>query len=228
MFVKCVLCTQFRAFYYDSIMIRKFSPSRSTQTIFIQLFYLFYNLKLTGSIRLQGVSDLIHNFEAMDPEVLNLLTFSNKPAYRNREDASEIDIMDVDTSDILNCFSTLSYACFQKKILIYLDSLNRVDRINLFGGYLSFVRVSQGLTQPVAPITEQFLASRHINDENTLSNLLKDVFEDFVATHVLRITVPVINTRLDARSSSARGHCYDFNLADGSKDENGTAGKILL
>ncbi|XP_065200460.1 uncharacterized protein LOC135831696 isoform X2 [Planococcus citri] len=197
-------------------MIRKFSPSRSTKTIFTRLFVLLYYLKLTSGIRLQGVSDLIHNFEAMDPEVLNLLTFRNKPANRNKEDASEINIMDVDTSDILNCFSTLSYVCFQKKILIYLDSLNRVDRINLFGGYLSFVRISKGLTPP---ITEQLLASRHISDESTLSNLLKEVFEDFVETHVLRITVPVINTRLDGRG--ARGHCYDFNLAD-AKDENGT------
>lgn len=206
--------------YYDSIMIRKFSVLK--KTIFIQLFYVLYGVTLTYSIRLQGVSDLIHNLEGMDPEVLNLFTFSNKPAYRNKEDASEIDIMDVDTSDILNCFSSLSYVCFQRKILVYLDSLNRVDRINLFGGYLSFVRVSQGLTPP---ITEQLLASRHITDENTLSTLLKEVFEDFVDTHILRITVPVINTRLDARS--ARGHCYDFNLGD-NKDENGTSGKFLI
>jgi hypothetical protein len=65
--------------------------------------------------------------------VFKLFTFQNK-AYSKKADTSEIDIMDVDTSDILNCFSSLTYMCFQKKIILYLDSLNRASKINLFGG----------------------------------------------------------------------------------------------
>lgn len=201
-------------------MSRKFSIVNIKFLIYF--FYVLHGFHSCYGIQLQGVADLIHNFEAMDPEVLNLFTFRNKPAYRNKEDASEIDIMDIDTSDILNCFSTLSYTCFQKKILIYLDSLNRVDKINLFSGYLSFVRVSKGINPP---ITEQLLASRHITDEQTLGTLLKEVFDDFVDSHILRITVPVINARVDARS--ARGHCYDFNLGDSALGNDTSKGEFL-
>lgn len=176
----------------------------------------------TLTIRIQGVTDMLHNFEAIDPDVLNVFTFNHKAPPRNRADVSEIDISDLDTSDILNCFSTLSYMCFQKKIIFYLDSLNRVDKINLFGGYMSFVRVAPGVT---SPITEQLLVSRHITDEMSLGGLLKELFEEFIDNHVLRITVPVINARLDARS--ARGHCYDFTLGE-TKISNDTKGKDIL
>lgn len=204
-------------------MTRKYCSISNHKFLISFLFLLHGFTRNCSGIRLHGVTDLLHNFEAMDPEVLNLFTFSNKPSYR-KEDTNELDIMDIDTSDILNCFSTLSYLCFQKKIIVYLDSLNRVNKINLFGGYMSFVKVSQGLTPP---ITEQLLASRHIADENSLGTLLREIFEDFVDSHILRITVPVINARLDARS--ARGHCYDFNLGDTKTAGNDTnKGKIAL
>lgn len=184
--------------------------------------FLTFWFPCTLAIRIQGVTDMLHNFEAIDPDVLNIFTFNHKPPPRNRADPSEIDISDLDTSDILNCFSTLSYTCFQKKIIFYLDSLNRVDKINLFGGYMSFVRVAPGVT---SPITEQLLVSRHITDEMSLGGLLKELFEEFVDNHVLRITVPVINARLDARG--ARGHCYDFTLGE-TKISNDTKGKDIL
>ncbi len=199
-------------------MNRERLPSRK----FLLFFFVSHALEFGYAIELQGVSDLLRNFEAIDPDVLNLFTFNHKSKYRNRADTNEIDITDMDTSDILSCFSTMSYTCFQKKIIFYLDSLNRVDRINLFGGYMSFVRLSQGVAPP---ITEQLLASRHVNDETSLGALLREVFEDFVESHVLRITVPVLNARVDARS--ARGHCYDFNMGE-IKLSNDTQGKVEL
>ncbi|XKL61065.1 hypothetical protein PGB90_008122 [Kerria lacca] len=158
---------------------------------FVGIFYkqsaifVLKNISYCVGIKVQGMSQLLHNFEAIDPEVIDVLTFNSKTSHmhKDRGDASEINLMDIDTSDILNCFTTLS--------------------------------VSKGVTPP---ITEQILASRHITDENSLGSLLKEIFEDFMDTHVLRITVPIINARLDARSS--RGHCYDFNLGDAKLTNN--------
>jgi len=172
-----------------------------------------------------GVADLLRNFEAVDPDVLDVLTFerAGRPA-RRRVDAaaaaSEMDIGDLDTSDILHCFGSLSYACFQKKIIVYLDSLNRVGRVNLFGGYVSFVRVAPA---PSVPITEQLLATRRVTDHGSLAALLRDLYDDFFDSHLLRITVPGIDARLDARS--ARGaRCYDFAMADADDaDDRGDA-----
>lgn len=180
-----------------------------------------------------GVVDLLRNFDAVDPDVLNVLTFerAGRPA-RRRVDAaaaSEMDIGDLDTSDILHCFGSLSYACFQKKIIVYLDSLNRVDRINLFGGYVSFVRLAPA---PSAPITEQLLASRRVTDRASLAALLRDLYDDFFDSHLLRITVPGIDARLDARSARAR--CYDFAVADAKDDDRedatatGPSGKLAV
>lgn len=208
-------CVHRSSLYYDLIMSRKSSVSYIRISVFFICCFPY-------TLAIQGVTDMLHNFEAIDPDVLNIFTFNHKPPPRHRADASEIDISDLDTSDILNCFSTLSYMCFQKKIIFYLDSLNRVDKINLFGGYMSFVKVAPGVT---SPITEQLLVSRHITDEMSLGGLLKELFEEFVDNHVLRITVPVINARLDARG--ARGHCYDFTLGE-AKISNDTKGKDIL
>lgn len=206
-------------------MIQKYSVTNKN-FLLILIFLLISINRICSGIKMQGMADLLYNFEALDPDVLNMFTFNNnnKPSYR-KGNSDQMDISDIDTSDILNCFSTLSYLCFQKKIIMYIDSLNRVSTVNLFGGYVSFVKVSEGVTPP---ITEELLASRHITDENSLRTLLREMFEDFIDNHILRITVPVINAKLDARS--ARGHCYEFSLVEtkASNNETNEGKKIIV
>lgn len=189
----------------------------SDKTLNFVIVFLSFGLPRDYGVRAQALTDLIFNFGGMDPESLKLLTHTFQPKkktlYTKETDPSEIDIMDVDTSDILNCFSSLTYLCFQQKIIMYLESLNRVNKINIFGDYVSFVKVG-GIAKP--PImTEELMFSRNMADENSASAMLRQLFEEFVDSHILRISVPVLNAKFEARSS--KGHCYDFSLNDAPK-----------
>ncbi|VVC31100.1 Protein of unknown function DUF1676, partial [Cinara cedri] len=93
--------------------------------------------------------------------------------------------------DMEACLRAVSYTCLQRKTAVYLDALNRLDRIRLLGDFVTAVR-----TEPVDPrktaISERLLDARGHNTVLSLSVLVDAVVRDILKSHVLRISFPDI------------------------------------
>lgn len=93
--------------------------------------------------------------------------------------------------DMLECLMAMSYTCVQRKTAVYLDALNRLDRIRLLGDFVTAVR-----TRPVdgktTAISEPVLDARGFNNVLSLSFLVDSVFRDMLKSHALRISFPRI------------------------------------
>lgn len=96
---------------------------------------------------------------------------------------------DAEPPDMMACLRAMSYTCLQRKTAVYLDALNRMDRIRLLGDFVTAVR-----TEPVdartPAISEQLLHARGHNTVLSLSVLVDTVVRDIVRGHVLRISFP--------------------------------------
>jgi len=93
--------------------------------------------------------------------------------------------------DMMACLRAMSYTCVQRKTAVYLDALNRLDRIRLLGDFVTAVR-----TRPVRSwspaISERLLDARGLNNVVSLSVLVNAVVGDIVQDHVLKISFPRI------------------------------------
>lgn len=93
--------------------------------------------------------------------------------------------------DMWTCLRAMSYKCVQRKTAVYLDALNRLDRIRLLGDFVTAVR-----TRPVdaetPAVNENLLNARGFNDVISLSVLVDSVVRNMVQDHVLRISFPNI------------------------------------
>lgn len=96
-----------------------------------------------------------------------------------------------ETPDMVACLLAMSYTCLQRKTVVYLDALNRLDRIPLLGDFVTAVR-----TRPVdtrtPTIDERLLDARGFNNVLSLSVLVDSVFRNIVKDHALRISFPRI------------------------------------
>lgn len=101
----------------------------------------------------------------------------------------EPDRRDAELPDMMACLRAMSYTCLQRKTAVYLDALNRMDRIRLLGDFVTAVR-----TEPVdartPAISERLLDARGHNNVLSLSVLVDNVVRDIVRGHVLRISFP--------------------------------------
>lgn len=105
--------------------------------------------------------------------------------------AAEDDDDDNDRPDMMACVRALSYTCVQRKTAVYLDALNRRDRIRLLGDFVTAVRVRP--VDPDAPaISERVLDARGFHSVLSLSVLVDSVFRSIVRDHVVKISFPWI------------------------------------
>lgn len=93
--------------------------------------------------------------------------------------------------DVMACVRAMSYTCIQRKTAVYLDSLNRMDRIRLLGDIITVVRTKPFDARTPA-INERLLDARGHNTVLSLSVLVDAVVRDIFKGHVLRISFPNI------------------------------------
>ncbi|PSN49216.1 hypothetical protein C0J52_16934 [Blattella germanica] len=84
-----------------------------------------------------------------------------------------------------DCISEFSFACVQRKILVFFDRLGRMERFNLLDDFIAVIRTRK---DNVPPITEESLKARlYESDMDTLMDLVADRFFN---NHILRIRLP--------------------------------------
>jgi len=112
--------------------------------------------------------------------------------------------------DMMACLRAMSYTCVQRKTAVYLDALNRLDRIRLLGDFVTAVRTRPVQSRSPA-ISEPLLDARGLNNVVSLSVLVNAVVGDIIQDHVLKISFPRI---VDL------GSPYGFSAA--AEDDDGT------
>ncbi|KAG8311573.1 hypothetical protein J6590_040118 [Homalodisca vitripennis] len=138
---------------------------------------------------------------------------------------------------IVECFPHLSLPCAQRKMVVYLDQLNRARSVSVVGDLLTLVKVRHEHTPP---ITEALLSARQMNDQDSLTRLLEIVGDRFMDSHVLRLNLPYLEggelrtTAVDinfvtARSNSreGRGHMKGGGGGGGGKMKM-KGGKMMM
>ncbi|XP_034254401.1 uncharacterized protein LOC117653115 [Thrips palmi] len=82
------------------------------------------------------------------------------------------------------CLLRLSVPCVQRKLLLFLDRLGRMERFRLLGDFLTVVRVEPRHGE----------ARQHVLDEDAdvtdLAGMVDRLVDDFFDTHVLRFSLP--------------------------------------
>lgn len=93
--------------------------------------------------------------------------------------------------DMVACLRAMSYTCLQRKTAVYLDALNRLDRIRLLGDFITAVR-TRPVDSKTPTISENLLEARGLNNVFSLSVLVNWVVQNMVRDHALRISFPRI------------------------------------
>lgn len=119
--------------------------------------------------------------------------------------------------DMMECLRAMSYTCVQRKTAVYLDALNRLDRIRLLGDFVTAVRTRPIRSRSPA-ISERLLDARGLNNVVSLSVLVNAVVGDIVQDHVLKISFPrIVDLGLPYGLSAA-------DADDGDRTEASTGG----
>lgn len=127
----------------------------------------------------------------------------------NKSNSSE------DPSTALNgvyveCFLNLSFPCLQKKVLIFLDQLGRVQKFYLIDNFLSVERINKDTTPS---LTESTLSARKFQDETALKTLIDLYVDRFFETHVIKLTIPAV------LEETGRSTTLDFKIGDNLLNE---------
>ncbi|KAJ4447374.1 hypothetical protein ANN_09380 [Periplaneta americana] len=90
------------------------------------------------------------------------------------------------------CLLKLSFSCVQRKMLVYIDRLDRLNKFDVLGDYLSIVRVAKNTRRPL--MTEENLSESRMSGVDAMRNLdslLDHSIKRFFYTHALRVKMPV-------------------------------------
>jgi hypothetical protein len=88
------------------------------------------------------------------------------------------------------CLPRLSFPCMQRKMLVYVDKLDR-DDFHVLGDYLSVVRIGKPPSRPM--MTEENLLEPRMSTGSTiwaLDSLLDHTIKGFFFTHAVRVEMP--------------------------------------
>lgn len=127
---------------------------------------------------------------AESPETDRVGRFMNlKKIYTSDVETNEID-MEKKEEDVENpdealtglyseCVISFSLPCLQKKFLVFLDRLGRMDSFSILGDFLSVKRINKETTKP---ITEKAIEARmnYHNSEDDLETLVEYAIERLV------------------------------------------------
>lgn len=138
----------------------------------MKLFLLFCAISAVSSQILdekRGWTPIVKAVEApVEPQTDRVGRFMNlKKLYTSEVENNEIDVEkkeeDVDNPDealtglYSECVMAFSLPCLQKKFLVFLDRLGRMDSFSILGDFLSMKRINKENTKP---ITEKAIEAR--------------------------------------------------------------------
>lgn len=156
-----------------------------------------------GNRQERVLSAFVSNVSERDNEV------ENQPIPRTNDNDANAALNGVYSECLIN----LSFPCLQRKVLLFLDRLGRMNRFSVLGDVITVVRTSDVRS---TPLTEDGLASREFSDENTLKQLIDMTVDNFFDSHVIRITVPALFED-NGRSSTT----LDLKVGDNVLTEEG-------
>ncbi|KAK6621942.1 hypothetical protein RUM44_001749 [Polyplax serrata] len=164
-----------------------------------------------------------------------------KKLYAADVETNEIDPVEKkeDTSDnpdaaltgiYSECVLSFSLPCLQKKFLVFLDRLGRMDSFNILGDFLSVKRTTKETTKP---ITEKAIEARmnYQKSEEDLEILVDYAIERFFNSHKLRIKLPFglsVTDSTTGRSSSPESNAIDIGFARGFSEGRGKKKKMMM
>jgi hypothetical protein len=112
---------------------------------------------------------------------------TDTPTVKENESQSPVTAL---TGMYSDCITEFSFACVQRKILVFFDRLGRMESFNLLGDFISIVRTRPDTTPR---ITEDGLKARLYpggNVESDMDSLLDLVADRFFSSHILRVRLP--------------------------------------
>ncbi|KAI5694168.1 hypothetical protein M8J75_011833 [Diaphorina citri] len=193
------------------------------------------NRPLTTLMKLVLISVLIQNFSAQSTSTLldnkPLIQIQNLPAESENEidDTSSRGARHLNlTSDVKpansvfddvyeKCLVNLSFPCLQRKMLVYMNKVDRVKGVNLLSNIVSVVRTSDDHTPE---ITEEDLEKKlsPAEEETQLESLMEHQVDKFMDNHVIRLQLPEgitagLTNSNKGRSYSIAGNALDISLA---------------
>jgi hypothetical protein len=89
------------------------------------------------------------------------------------------------------CLLHLSFSCIQRKLLVYVDRLDRMKDFDVIGDYLSVVRLGKTSRRPL--MTEENLTEPKMSTDDSirkLDSLLDYSIKRFLYNHAIRVKVP--------------------------------------
>ncbi|XP_054275168.1 keratin, type I cytoskeletal 9-like [Macrosteles quadrilineatus] len=140
-----------------------------------------------------------------------------------RQDTAQ-DVADPWDGVYNDCLSTWSLPCIQRKLLVFIDRIGRVKKLNLVGDAVTMVRVGG---DPGPPITEDGLQARLLpGQESEVGALLQHSFFSFLSNHVLRFSLP---DGLSVTSGGrALGDSFEINLGRAYEEARGKKKKQMM
>ncbi|KAI5715101.1 hypothetical protein M8J77_010535 [Diaphorina citri] len=162
-------------------------------------------------------------------------TFLSSPGSDAAEKVDKADDPTAVLSGIYTeCLLTLSFTCLQKKIIVLLEKLNKLQKFNLIGDYLTVVRNDKYATYRGAnkPSREDFDAENNIigrsnlgrprsplgaEESNDLKAMVDESIDNYFETHVIRLKVPAVFQQVANVTKSEDGEestHIDFDLSD--------------
>ncbi|KAL0277503.1 UNVERIFIED_CONTAM: hypothetical protein PYX00_004755 [Menopon gallinae] len=164
-----------------------------------------------------------------------------KKLYTSEVETNEIDVEkkeeDVENPDealtglYSECVMAFSLPCLQKKFLVFLDRLGRMDSFSILGDFLSMKRINKENTKP---ITEKAIEARmnYHKSEEDLEILVDYAIERFFNNHKLRIKLPfglsVSESTETGRSLTPESNVIDIGFARGFSEGRGKKKKMMM
>ncbi|KAE8737883.1 hypothetical protein FOCC_FOCC016643, partial [Frankliniella occidentalis] len=92
---------------------------------------------------------------------------------------------------VSDCILGFSATCLQRKLLVFVNRVSRMERVNLLGSYVSLVRVSEDAPPPLSEhVLEARVADDEDDSETALEALMEHNVDSFIESHVLRFRLP--------------------------------------
>lgn len=127
------------------------------------------------------------------------------------------------------CLLTLSFTCLQKKIIVLLEKLNKIQKFNILGDYLSVVRNNKYATYRYGnkpsradeDASNTIIGRVHRDETSELRAMIDESLDNYFETHVIRLKVPAVfqqvtpvtGNRSVADDDDKATH-IDFDLSD--------------
>jgi hypothetical protein len=161
------------------------------------------------------ISDILRKAETRN---LQDITVEEREAERKEENSDAVSAL---SGFYTECLLRLSFPCMQRKMLVYVDALDR-NNFRILGDYMSVVRIAKPPTRPI--MTEESLLEPRMNAGDSiwaLDSLLDYSIKRLFFTHAVRVTMPSwLSVGAPGTHQASRfGNAINFTIATNGVQE---------